>query len=465
MNASSRRIHLRDHSQIVNAVSRLLDVVILIGTGFLAYYLKFSHLDMPTQYLGCIYLSVLYASIIFPYYNLYRGWRGVNRLHELRSNAAAWLTVFFCLIITAAVFGVSHQYSRAWFGSWLVMGLILQLSFRFSMRSFLRRMRAQGFNLRSVVILGSNGVGRHTYKQLKADPELGFKLQGYFTIEDEDQDDSIPVSGNIDAGIEYIRQNRVDQVWIAMPFRRASQIESTIKSLDQCMSDIRLVPDIFGYRLLNHSLSSVGGLPMINISITPMDGVNRWIKSCQDRILAMFILLLISPLMLALAIGVKLSSPGPVFYRQERVGWNGRHFMMLKFRSMPVDAESSTGAVWAKAGESRATPFGAFLRRTSLDELPQFLNVLKGDMSIVGPRPERPVFVERFKDEIPGYMQKHRVKAGITGWAQVNGWRGNTDLKKRIEYDLDYIENWSLWFDLKIIVLTLFKGFFHKNAY
>ncbi|HEY0334200.1 MAG TPA: exopolysaccharide biosynthesis polyprenyl glycosylphosphotransferase, partial [Stenotrophomonas sp.] len=183
------------------------------------------------------------------------------------------------------------------------------------------------------------------------------------------------------------------------------------------------------------------------------------------RFLAGLILMAISPLMLVLAAAVKLSSPGPVFYRQERMSWNNKTFWMLKFRSMPVDAEQGTGAVWAKAGECRATRVGAFLRKTSLDELPQFLNVLKGDMSIVGPRPERPVFVHKFKQEIPAYMKKHMVKAGITGWAQVNGWRGSTDLCKRIECDLFYIENWSLWFDIKIVFLTLFKGFVHRNAY
>ena len=196
-----------------------------------------------------------------------------------------------------------------------------------------------------------------------------------------------------------------------------------------------------------------------------MDGVNRWVKAIEDKFLSAIILLLISPIMVIIALAVKISSPGPVLYRQERLSWNGRQFHMYKFRSMPIDAESQTGAVWASDGEKRATRVGAFLRRTSLDELPQFWNVLKGDMSIVGPRPERPVFVKRFKDEVPSYMQKHMVKAGITGWAQVNGWRGNTDLEKRIEHDLYYIDNWSLWLDLKIILMTLFKGFVHKNAY
>ncbi len=209
----------------------------------------------------------------------------------------------------------------------------------------------------------------------------------------------------------------------------------------------------------------MAGFPVLNITESPMFGLNRVIKFLEDKIIAGIILVLISPLLLIISLGVKLSSPGPVFYRQERVSWNSKPFMMMKFLSMPIDSESKTGAVWTKSGEDRATIFGAFLRRTSLDELPQFLDVLKGNMSIVGPQLESPVFVDQFKEEVPRYMKKHIMKAGITGWAQVNGWRGNTDLHKRIEYDLYYIDNWSLWFDIKIIFLMLFKGFVHKNAY
>lgn len=228
---------------------------------------------------------------------------------------------------------------------------------------------------------------------------------------------------------------------------------------------VRLIPDIFGLSLLNHSLTEVAGLPVINVSVSPMHGANRAVKFFEDKIIASLILILISPLMAAIAIGVKLSSTGPIFYRQDRVSWNNKVFVMHKFRSMPIDCESNTGPVWAKPNQKRATKFGSFLRKTSLDELPQFLDVLLGNMSIVGPRPERPIFVDKFKDEIPDYMKKHMVKAGITGWAQINGWRGDSDLKKRIEYDLFYIENWSIWFDLKIIFLTIFKGFIDKNAY
>ena len=228
--------------------------------------------------------------------------------------------------------------------------------------------------------------------------------------------------------------------------------------------EIRFVPDIYSFHLLNHSVTEVAGLPVISLTETPMSGINRVVKAVEDYVLVTVLLLLAAPAMLLIAIGVKLSSKGPVFYRQERVTWNGERFVMLKFRTMPVDAEAQSGPVWTRRGERRATPFGVLLRRTSLDELPQFLNVLHGEMSLVGPRPERPEFVERFRQEIPGYMQKHLVKAGITGWAQVNDLRGDSDLAQRIQYDLYYIDNWSLWFDLRILVLTLWHILKSHNA-
>jgi putative colanic acid biosynthesis UDP-glucose lipid carrier transferase len=209
----------------------------------------------------------------------------------------------------------------------------------------------------------------------------------------------------------------------------------------------------------------VAGLPVINLTESPLSDGNRVIKASEDFLLSLLLLMVASPAMLLIAAGVKLSSRGPVFYAQERVTWNGRHFTMLKFRTMPVDAEAATGPVWASPGEQRATRFGAFLRRTSLDELPQLINVLRGDMSLVGPRPERPEFVEQFRQQIPGYMQKHLVKAGITGWAQVNDLRGDTDLARRIEYDLYYIDNWSLLFDLRILCLTLWHILTSRNAH
>ena len=263
----------------------------------------------------------------------------------------------------------------------------------------------------------------------------------------------------------YVDDNDVDQVWISLPHSEEKTIREVINVLEDTSTEIRYVPDIFEYQLMHHSLSEVAGVPVVNISYSAIDGANRIVKAVEDYVLASALLIFASPLMALIALGVKLSSPGPVLYQQKRVGWNGKEFTMLKFRSMPVEAERETGPVWASKLDNRATPFGTFLRKTSLDELPQLFNVLRGEMSLIGPRPERPVFVEQYKDEVPHYNKKHLVKAGLTGWAQVHGWRGNTCLHTRIEHDLYYIENWSLWLDIKIIIMTLFRGLVHKNAY
>jgi putative colanic acid biosynthesis UDP-glucose lipid carrier transferase len=227
---------------------------------------------------------------------------------------------------------------------------------------------------------------------------------------------------------------------------------------------IRFVPDIYGFHLLNHSITEIAGMPVLNLTDTPMTDVRFAWKALEDKLIGALLLVVTLPLVVAIAIGVKLSSRGPVIYSQERVTWNGRRFAMYKFRTMPVDAELQSGPVWSSRDEARATPLGRVLRRYSLDELPQLFNVLRGEMSLVGPRPERPEFVARFRDGVPGYMQKHLVKAGITGWAQVNDLRGDSDLALRIQYDLYYVEHWSPWFDLRILALTLWHILTTRNA-
>jgi Undecaprenyl-phosphate glucose phosphotransferase len=222
------------------------------------------------------------------------------------------------------------------------------------------------------------------------------------------------------------------------------------------------VPNLAGLSL---TTSNLDGLPVVGLRESPHFGLNVVVKRAMDIVLSLVGIILLSPLLGLIALSVKLTSPGPIFYRQERCGLNGRSFFMLKFRSMRVDAEKQTGAVWARKDDDRRTRFGTFLRRTSLDELPQLINVLMGDMSLVGPRPERPVFIHRFKKTIPNYMARHSVKAGITGWAQVNGWRGDTSLRKRLQYDLYYITHWTPWLDFRIMWMTLFHGLVHRNAY
>ena len=248
-----------------------------------------------------------------------------------------------------------------------------------------------------------------------------------------------------------------------MPLSREKEITAILNQLQFATQDVRLVPGLEGFRLINNSVAQIADMPVLNLQVSPMTGMNRFVKAVEDRVLALLMLAAVSPLMCIVALGIKLTSDGPIFYRQERVSRAGKPFLMYKFRSMPTNVEDG-GVKWGNASGKTQNRFGQFLRRTSLDELPQFINVLLGDMSIVGPRPERTQFVNQFKHDIDGYMQKHLVKAGITGWAQVNGWRGDTDLKKRIECDLHYINNWSVWMDLRIIGLTVIKGWFHENA-
>jgi putative colanic acid biosynthesis UDP-glucose lipid carrier transferase len=334
---------------------------------------------------------------------------------------------------------------------------------------FLRTLRNQGRNQRRLLIVGTGALAQHVIRQVKSNESAGWRCCRAVALEKNGDPPEklmgVPVMSRLDRLAALVQRGSIDEVWICLPLSEYEAIKEVRYWLRHSTVTQRLVPDLSTIRLVRHQVDEILDMPVLNLTDSPMRGFNRVLKALEDRVLAGFILLLISPFMLFIALGVKLTSKGPVFYRQRRVGWDGSAFSMLKFRSMPVNTESQTGPVWARQSEQRATRFGTLLRRTSLDELPQFINVLKGDMSIVGPRPERPVFVEQFKHKIPGYMQKHLVKAGITGWAQVNGWRGNTDLRKRIEHDLYYIEHWSLWLDFKIIALTALHGFVHANAY
>lgn len=450
----------------LGAVLRVGDLLVFAGAGVLAWALIFGGVDLPATYWRSITIGTLFAALVFNGSALYRSWRGHGLMAEVFKLTTQWLLLAAVLAIYAVLVNLDAEISRAWALTWLITGGFGAVLLRLGVRGAASWMRHQGMDQRTAVVVGANPNAQRLVAALRKNGWVGIQVQGWFATEaDRGKLNSVPKLGSIDDLGEYVQTNHIDQVWLALPLREQGKITAALNQLQYSTAEIKYVPDLFGMHLLNHSVENVVGLPVINLQRSPLQGPAGLIKAVEDKVLSALILLMISPLMLAVAIAVKLSSPGPVFYRQERISWNNRPFKMLKFRSMPVDAETKTGAVWAKAGENRATKVGAFLRKTSLDELPQFINVLKGDMSIVGPRPERPVFVEQFKHQIPAYMKKHMVKAGITGWAQVNGWRGSTDLKKRIECDLFYIENWSLLFDLRIILLTLFRGFVNKNAY
>lgn len=459
---------LRNHTNLINIISRLFDLVVLFGSAYLAYafVFGFGH-PFPNHYLLAIFCGIIIAFASFNILGIYSPARGKNIANYIFTIGMAWLATMLLLALIAFLTKTSTKFSRIWFVEWMAIGCFMSCLSRSTVLLLLRHIRKKGFNIRRVIIIGTGVMSDQIIKKLTDSQWSGYRV--VHTI-DVLSDTSLLKQNSTNKNDSYevnnlINTHAVDEVWIALPFKELYRLEVIMEALKFSTINIKLIPDIMGLDLINHSVYSIAGVPVMNLRASPMEGINIYIKALEDKVIASFILLLISPLMLIISILVKLSSRGPIFYKQERVSWNNKNFMILKFRSMPINVENTTGAKWAKPGENRATKIGAFLRKTSLDELPQFLNVLKGDMSIVGPRPERPVFVDEFKNQIPKYMQKHMVKAGITGWAQINGWRGSSDLTKRIEYDIYYIEHWSLWFDIKIIFLTLFKGWINKNAY
>jgi putative colanic acid biosynthesis UDP-glucose lipid carrier transferase len=458
---------LRAYSAGFTALSRVADVVLVIGGGMLAYALRFRRVPdaLPLSYVAVIVIAALLAALLFPLLGVYRSWRARGLRAPAGQVLLGWIAVFVLILLMLVLVKENDLLSRWWMGLWFLSTAAALLLLRVGMYTLLHALRARGYNLRKAVIVGCGAQAQALLHRARDPAWAGFEVAAVF----DPGMDACEVGGvaaqPLDGLGAYVADNAIDEVWISLPLAQSALLEPVLAQLRNSTANVRYVPDMFGLFLLNHGVTEVLATPMLDLTATPMQGFNRAFKRAEDVLLSLLILLLISPLLLTIALAVKLTSRGPVLYRQSRLTWSGKEFHMLKFRSMPVDAEQNSGAVWANMNDGRATRVGSFLRRTSLDELPQFINVLKGDMSIVGPRPERPVFVEQFKDQIPGYMQKHMVKAGITGWAQVNGWRGNSDLGQRIEHDLYYIEHWSLAFDLRIIALTLVRGFVNKNAY
>lgn len=463
---------LKEYSSVLSLVARALDAVCIVAAFFLAYFWRFGHLDMPAKYQIAAIFALLFSVIFFSVSGIYRSWRGQDWLQQARLLSLSWASVVFMLVLIAFLTKTSASFSREWMGAWAITAWVLLLVFRFSLNQILALMRRKGLNYKRILIVGAGTLGQSVATNIQQAGWAGFKVAGFL-------DDDSSLHGNVIGDVEvfggaeladkFIQEKKVDELWLAMPLRAEGRVKEILYDLRHNTTTIRFVPGVFGFRLLNHSVTDVAGMAVMDLSASPMVGLNRVIKAIEDRVFALLILILISPVLGLVAIGVKLSSAGPVLFKQKRHGWDGKPIRVYKFRSMVVHSEDEGSITQAQQNDSRITKFGAFIRRTSLDELPQFINVLQGRMSIVGPRPHALAHNEEYKDQIEAYMLRHKVKPGITGWAQVNGWRGETDtldkMKKRVEYDLYYIENWSLWFDIKIILRTMFTGFVHKNAY
>ena len=451
-----------------------VDVGVVVFAWLCAYWIRFGeYIPFPkgkppfSDYLWFIpFLVVIWAAC------LHIG--GVYTPMRSDSRFNAYFRIFkasvYAIVMTmsAAFFYREYSYSRvamAIFYALSVTGLVFS---HLIVRAVLRELRRRGYNQRYALIVGGGELAQSLAETFARHPESGMALVGLLSEDPADVGKTyhgykvIGVAGQVK---EMIGAHRIDQVFIAYPHGSYGLMEDTLSSLADETVDIKLAPDVTQFIRLNSSVEDFDGFPIVSLSESPMYGWNKIIKSAFDHIFSMIFLVIWSPVMALIAIAIKLDSRGPILYTQERMSMGGDPFTIYKFRTMHEDAEVKTGAVWAKRGDDRTTRVGRILRQMSLDELPQLFNVAMGNMSLVGPRPERPVFVEGFKKNIPKYMLRHKMKAGITGWAQVNGLRGNTSLEKRVEYDLYYIENWSLLFDLKILWLTLWKGFINKHAY
>ena len=443
-------------------LQRIMDLFI---PAVLLYLLTiFYNLDWKIAYQLAASTSGLLLIIINQYTGVYRNWRGRSLFEGGYFVLKSWLIVWIILIIIAFLLKVSEQYSRFVITVWFFTSPLLLISYRFGLRTILAKFYSDEKFTRKSAVYGAGENSRRLSEALEKNAWLGYKILGIYDDRFE-VDSTMKIQGGIKKLLNDINKDEIQVVYITLPMSRDGEIKELLNKLSDTTVTVKYIPDFFSLDLLHANLIDLCGIPVLNVYDTPLNDPGKaLIKRLEDIILSTLILILVSPLMLIISIGVKLTSPGPVFYRQTRVGWNGKEFSILKFRSMPIDLEKNDTR-WGNSKNKAVSKYGAFIRRTSLDELPQFINVLKNEMSIVGPRPERDMFVEQFRKEIPRYMQKHLVKAGITGWAQVNGWRGDTDLTKRIEFDLFYIDNWSIWFDIKVIILTIYKGLINKNAY
>lgn len=462
---------LQERSRFYQRILFGADAILIIAGWICAYYIRFEILTPPewlplSRYLSFLPWVLVLSMLVFFFSGLYEPNRA-QRLTQLIFTVARAVVLELLLVAASLSFYREFYFSRLHLILFGVITPSLMILMRVAALTLVYRARARGRNMKRVLIVGAGRIGQQLKTSFTQYPWMGLDVVGFLDDDPERADEVLGTTGDAPAIVDaYLKKKTpIHYVYIALPLSASQKITYIINELSTRLTHVCLVPDLFQFNMLNSRITDVDGLPVLHILDEAPLEIRRYVKRLIDVLFSGLFLVVASPLMILIAILVKLSSKGPVFYKQERMGLNGRLFNMLKFRSMPVNAESSSGPVWAQAGENRATRIGAFLRRTSLDELPQFINVLKGDMSVVGPRPERPVFIENFRQQVPGYMLRHKMKAGITGWAQINGWRGNTSIEKRIEYDLYYIQNWSITLDLKIMWLTLWKGFVNEHAY
>jgi Undecaprenyl-phosphate glucose phosphotransferase len=478
---------VRRHNRLLVAFYVMSDAILGVAAFVLAYVVRFESGFIPvtkgfppfSQYVNVLPFVGVLVPFAFHVQGLYRLRRGRSRVDD-------FFAVFVGSIL-AVVFGIvatlyfqayyvpdelkdrgAYEVSQLVWLFFLAFNVLLTFASRELVREALERRWRAGIGLKRVLIAGAGELGRLVADRILERRELGYHIVGF--VDDRAGGDylghrGLPILGTLDEAGDIASRERIDHLYMALPAEEHVRMLQLLEVVGREMIDVKVVPDLLQVIALKARLEDLDGIPIININDVPLQGFNSFIKRALDIAISSTALTFMAIPFGIVSLLIRRSSSGAVFYRQERMGLDGKPFLIYKFRSMYEDAEAESGPVWAREDDPRCTPIGRLLRRTNVDEMPQLWNVLKGDMSLVGPRPERPYFVDQFKQRIPQYMLRHKVRAGLTGWAQVNGWRGNTSIEKRIEYDLYYIENWSVTLDLKIMWLTLLKGFFHKHAY
>jgi len=449
---------------------RLFDMFAL----FLAFQCSalFYGLSLSPTYMVAVLsvaLSFLYSAEMF---STYRSWRAGKFRTMVLCAWSSLLVAFSFLFFISFVFKFSEMLSRLGLGLWFLFSIIFLHSWRLTVHLYKRNRRKLGLNLRNVAIIGATESAVYLYDEIVKNDELGFKFLGFYDDRKPERlfnnVASYDIAGTIQSAICSARKGQIDVMYIALPMKADKRIADLLLQLGDTTVDVHIIPDFLLSNLIHARIEHVGEVDTLSVFESPFIGAREFIKRTEDIVVSTIILALISPVLLVITIAVKLTSAGPIIFKQDRYGLDGRKIKVWKFRSMTV-TENSTVVTQVRKGDKRVTKLGAFLRRTSLDELPQFINVLKGDMSIVGPRPHAVAHNEEYRKKVEFYMLRHKTKPGITGWAQINGWRGETDtlnkMTKRVEFDLHYIKHWSLWFDVKIIFITIFKGFKSENAY
>ncbi|MFT4004446.1 MAG: undecaprenyl-phosphate glucose phosphotransferase [Lacrimispora sp.] len=471
---------IKDNQKKFNGFHVVLDGLVIIVSYVLAWlflllgnrlYSPYKQVLAPQYYFAALLLILPTYLLLYGIFRLYAPKRVQEAKDEfaniLKANLLGVL-LFILILFLIRNNPYSYYFSRRIVFYFCALNIVLETAERNLIRCMLRSMRSKGYNQKHILLIGYSRAAEGFIDRVRINPEWGYQVKG---ILDNGKEwgtgyKGVNVIGKIHDLDEILALNSLDEIAITLSISEYADLERIVASCEKSGVHTKFIPDYNNMIPTRPYIEDLLGLPVVNIRRVPLtDPVNAAVKRAVDILGASVALLLFSPIMLLTAALIKLTAPGPLIYNQERVGLHNRPFKMYKFRSMVVQAPSEEKARWTTPHDSRVTPVGRFIRKTSIDEMPQFLNVLRGDMSLVGPRPERPLFVGKFKEEIPRYMIKHQVRPGITGWAQVNGYRGDTSITKRIEHDLYYIENWTLGFDFKILFLTIFKGFINKNAY